>query len=339
MGHEPRQGPLTEETHYYPFGLVMQGISSKALSFGGAENKRKFNGGSELQNKEFSDGSGLELYSTIFRMYDPQIGRWNRIDPKPNEMWSPYVGMEDNPILFNDPLGDTVTIRHRTGFLGIFGKFTNYRYDNGKLYNSSGTEVQRGDTKRYIQKAAGALDAIRVGGSNGLKLITDLQNSTQNTYIMKGGENKFSYSGGDRAKGSDGQLLQNVVRWSPRNKESGLDQNGNLSRPGFIGLAHELGHAYDYSIGGVDNNTWFSIPANLSPTGSIITKPKAELYSTHIENLIRAENHLPLRVNFMQQIINDPTTGLPFGLIITPGTRTNANTFTANGITYTNPTY
>jgi len=99
--------PLIEENHYYPFGLSMAGISDQAIKTQYAVNKYRFNGGNELQNKEFSDGSGLEEYDATFRMYDPQIGRFNQIDPlgELSEDWSPYVFAFDNPVYFNDPLG------------------------------------------------------------------------------------------------------------------------------------------------------------------------------------------------------------------------------------------
>lgn len=104
--HTP--GAILEETHYYPYGLVMAGISTRAAN--GLINKQKFNKGSELQNGEFADGSGLEWYTTNFRMYDPQLGRWHVLDPKPNYFESLYIGMGNNPVKYNDPLGDIVKV-------------------------------------------------------------------------------------------------------------------------------------------------------------------------------------------------------------------------------------
>jgi len=70
------RGPLIEETHYYPFGLTMAGISSKALAFADPKNKEK-----TFQGQQIDDDLGLNWLQFKWRNYDPQIGRFVEIDP------------------------------------------------------------------------------------------------------------------------------------------------------------------------------------------------------------------------------------------------------------------
>lgn len=108
--------------HYYPFGLTMSGISSKALAFGGAENKLKY-GSKEEQCKEFSDGSGMELYDYDARYYDRQTGRWHGIDKMAESYssMSPYNFINDNPINGIDPSGKDVIFLNDTKGANVSG--------------------------------------------------------------------------------------------------------------------------------------------------------------------------------------------------------------------------
>ncbi len=86
------RGPLLEENSYYPFGLTMAGISSKAIKSNYIENKKY-----KFQNQEYNDDLGVDIYEFKYRMDDPQIGRFWQIDPLADkyEYNSPYAFSEN----------------------------------------------------------------------------------------------------------------------------------------------------------------------------------------------------------------------------------------------------
>lgn len=152
------KGQILEETHYYPFGLTMAGISSKAA--GSLENKKsKYNG------YELTTDFDLSLYESFYRTHDPQIGRFLQIDPKPIYEESPFTAMGNNPIKYNDLLGDKYKLEgkdeDKKKYLEYLSSLTGNTYElnkkgevvrTNKKLNTKTTDKKSGTLSKIVEK-------------------------------------------------------------------------------------------------------------------------------------------------------------------------------------------
>lgn len=240
--HTP--GPLLEETQYYPFGLTMAGISSKALKSNYAENKFRYNG-KELNNKEFIDGSGLELYDFGARMQDPQIGRWHCLDELAEKFssTSPYAYTLNNPIVFKDLDGRDVIIFNKDGTkLATFGK--------------NGMAVESGIDARNTPEIAAYKVARAYLSRGGSKALSILENSSLITELHIGAKSPFG----------DMYAYQNAkIKTS---KFDDVNKNGRKDDGELYTLVERLGNDngkiyWDMLYGMIDNQDNFHSPALL----------------------------------------------------------------------------
>jgi RHS repeat-associated protein len=256
----------------------MAGISSKALNRI-AENKIKFQE-QELQNKEFSDGLGLEMYEFKWRMHDPQTGRFWQPDPLAHDYRynTPYAFSENRVTDGRELEGlEYVSIHH---------------YADGGV----GTKMFYKSTDREINQRGGTTSGLYNSASYGPE-----------------GKGVVHYYYNDK-----GEVYQE--RWDQRQSgaESDLGYHGLYSGPGSITTdGGENSTNYDFSFQPID---WADAIAKRHDMDYARATESGEKYAGFLEDTrtVQADRDMVARVKNLLGDMESPFRRNRVGGVETP---------------------
>lgn len=205
---------ILTDCRYYPFGSVMPGRSYNSNSY-----RYGWNKGSE-KDDEITGVSGSH-YTTYFREIDTRLGRmWSR-DPVFQPWQSPYTSMDNNPIFYNDPLGDDVKYkkfgdRVRVGLARLFSKKFNEDFKSKRDDNLNTFTYARENNNPRLRDATASM--------NLLDAPVDGHGTLANQYDIK-----YSFGSVGLGKEGGGFNLNLNIKFYPH--EIGWDTEKTLRRP------------------------------------------------------------------------------------------------------------
>ena len=182
------RGAILEENHYYPFGMVMAGVSSKAA--GTLKNKEK-----TFQGQRFDDDLDLNWVQFKWRNHDPQIGRFVEIDPLAEKyVYNSTYAFSENKVTRHVELeGLEAVLPNPTGnaAIGIYNLFAGWGQD---LKQGADNLKQGAINKANLQ--SGANDNLPVPIRDIKSVNADLQINAGVAQMVKPGLEAASYVAG-----------------------------------------------------------------------------------------------------------------------------------------------
>jgi RHS repeat-associated protein len=210
---------------YYPYGKVIRADGDYRYGYQGQY----------AEKDPETDWNAFEL-----RMYDSEIAKWLQYDPA-GQFWSPYVAMGNDPVKNVDPRGDKIRLEGnfwQKSKMVLSLAFAYYFSSSARSMISDLMVSPNVHTIKTIRSGGGIKDGKYVNNNRTASLSMGEDDSPEGykTEVEDEVGNIITHIGTGKGAGS-------IVEWDLDAWHSDKDLKGNIWRPRYIGLLHELWHA------------------------------------------------------------------------------------------------
>ncbi|MBD5233464.1 MAG: hypothetical protein HDS65_04710, partial [Bacteroidales bacterium] len=261
------EGEIRQHTGYYPYGEPWAEPEGQPYLYAGKERMRFLSKG----DSDFGP-----------RAYNAAIAQWWAPDALASETpwFSPYTYCGANPNRYSDLSGNRIScwendVRYTWECVDDKWDFYYKSDDNGWIaYSGDGFVGQVRDALNYLMQ-----------GETGRDLVTRIAENDRAVRI-------YRTTGGSGGK-------SNKIEWNP--KGAPIPTKPRSKPNGMVDLGHEIAHVdYSWNIETEEMKELKWADVGTIDTGDSYRRINIEeVYTTHIENLIRAEHGLNLRTHYV----------------------------------------